>query len=40
MTQYLLSVHSVDDEAGEVGEPMTDEQMQQPTSRSWPCRRR
>ena len=29
MTQYLLSVHSVDGEAGEVGEPMTDEQMRQ-----------
>ncbi|MEY9966908.1 hypothetical protein ABIA33_004973 [Streptacidiphilus sp. MAP12-16] len=26
MTQYLLSVHSVD---GEVREPMTDEEMQQ-----------
>ena len=26
MTQYLLSVHSVD---GEVGDPMTDEEMQQ-----------
>ena len=26
MTQYLLSVHSVD---GEAGEPMTDEQMRQ-----------
>ncbi|MGH2574037.1 MAG: YciI family protein [Actinomycetota bacterium] len=26
MTQYLLSVHSVE---GEVGEPMTDEEMQQ-----------
>jgi hypothetical protein len=29
MTQYLLSVHSVDGEAGEAGEPMTDEQMRQ-----------
>jgi hypothetical protein len=26
MSQYLLSVHSVD---GEVGEPITDEEMQQ-----------
>ena len=26
MTQYLLSVHSVD---GEVGDPMTDEEIQQ-----------
>ena len=32
MTQYLLSVHSVD---GEVRDPMTDEEMQQSwTSRS------
>ena len=37
MAQYLLSVHSV---AGEAREPMTDEQMQQSTSRSWPSRRR
>ena len=29
MTQYLLSVHSVDGEHGEAGEPMTDEQMRQ-----------
>ena len=38
MAQYLLSVHSVD---GEAGEPMTDEQMRQilPAGR-WPCRRR
>jgi hypothetical protein len=27
MTQYLLSVHSVDSEASEPGEPMTPEQM-------------
>jgi hypothetical protein len=29
VTQYLLSVHSVDGEPGEAGEPMTDEQMRQ-----------
>jgi len=29
MTQYLLSVHSVDGEPDEAGEPMTDEQMRQ-----------
>jgi hypothetical protein len=31
MTQYLLSVHSVD---GEVGDPMTDEEIQQSWKRS------
>jgi hypothetical protein len=31
MTQYLLSVHSVD---GEAGEPMTDEQMRQTAASS------
>jgi hypothetical protein len=31
MTQYLLSVHRVD---GEVGDPMTDEEIQQSWKRS------
>ncbi len=29
MAQYLLSVHTVDGEVGDVGDPMTDEEMQQ-----------
>ena len=37
MTQYLLSVHSVD---GEVRDPMTDEEMQQSWSRSASSSRR
>jgi hypothetical protein len=37
MTQYLLSVHSVD---GEAGEPMTDKQMRQSYQQVRPCRRR
>ena len=37
MTQYLLSVHSVE---GEVREPMTDEEMRSPTSSSASSRRR
>jgi hypothetical protein len=37
MTQYLLSVHSVE---GEVGDPMTDEEMQPSWSRSRSSTRR
>jgi hypothetical protein len=37
MTHYLLSVHSVE---GEAREPMTDEEMAQPTSSSASSSRR